>query len=97
MCFIICSPDRAETGRRHYHSAASTGNKEGVCLQVGVDPTFGEQMGMETGKEMGKETEKGMQVPETTGVCKQVTAAQRIVPHSQQERDTAPGLQHDEE
>ena len=57
MCFIICSPDRAKTGRRHYHSAASIDNKEGV-LRVGVDPTSEEQ----TGKEMGKETEKGMQV-----------------------------------
>ena len=62
MCFIICSPDRAETGRPHYRSAASIDNKEGV-LRVGVDPTSEEQMGMETGKEMGKETEKGMQVP----------------------------------
>ena len=93
MCFIIYSPDRAKTGRRHYHSAASIGNKEGVPLQVGVDPTSEKRM--ETGKEMGKETE--VQVPQTVGVCKHGTPAQRIVPHSQQERDTAPGLQHDEE
>ena len=94
MCLIICSPERAETGRRHYYLAASTSNKEGVRLQVGVDPTLEEQMGME----MGKEKDKEMQLPNTAAVCKQVTAAQqRIVPHSQQERDTAPGLQHDEE
>ena len=58
MCFIICSPDRAETGRPHYRSAASIDNREEV-LRVGVDPTSEEQ----TEKEMGKETEKGMQVP----------------------------------